>query len=125
MTWADLPQALFELLWPIILLFSVALLVKSVIRRYRINRRLRFKRESLLFYSGTISSVVVQIVTAMLVITPLVDKMVYTCQMEAKYGFYLFWSLLMLGLIAFSLLVTRILCRVWPFDLIPDQDNNV
>ncbi len=125
MTWADLPQVIFELLWPIILLFSVALLVKSVIRRSRFNRRVKFKRETLLFYCSAVSSVVILVVFATLVISPTVDAILYTGQVDTKYGFYIFWALLMLGLILISLVSSRILCMVWPFDAVPDQDNNV
>ncbi|MFM9056918.1 MAG: hypothetical protein ACKOQY_09590 [Bacteroidota bacterium] len=125
MKWADVPQVLFEFLWPIVLLFSLALLVKSVIRRYRISRMLRFKRESLLFYTGAISTILLLVFAAVFAINPLVDVIVYSGEVGAKNGFYLFWSLLMCSLVLIALIVTRILCMAWPSVPIPDQDNKV
>lgn len=78
MTWRDIPQVLFEILWPFIFIFSFVVLVKARIRRIRSKRSIEFKSPRWLFVVAALLSLGFFLLAGTFIMDPVTTEMLVT-----------------------------------------------
>jgi predicted PurR-regulated permease PerM len=125
MTWSDLPQALLELFLPLLILFSIAILVKMVVRRFRVKGRIQFRYSVLLFYLTSGIALLLIGLAMVYPINALTDYLVNQAIIDAELGFTLAWSMIALCILIIPPLVAYAICSVWPSNAQCDQRKSV
>ena len=125
MTWSDVPQVLFELLWPFVLVFSFVVLVKAKIRRYRSKRRIEFKTPRWLFVVAAVFSLVIFLLLGAAVMDPWTTELFMNEQLNKDEAQLFFMMGMAVFIVLVPLLITPLVCRFWPKSSPEPQRNNV
>lgn len=114
MTWSDLPQVLFELLWPFVFVFAFMVFVKARIRRYKAKRNIEFKHPGWLFVVAAVLSLGIFLLLGFTVMEELTTSLFVkeVLNKEESFLFYMAGMAVFLMLIPF--LTAPLVCRFWP-----------
>jgi tellurite resistance protein TehA-like permease len=125
MTLSDLWQVLLELFLPLLILFSIAILVKVVIRRFRLKNRIQYNYAALLFYLSAGVSLLLIGLAMVFPINAITDYLFNAGIIGTGMGFTLAWLMIALCILIVPPLVTYVLCSVWPSKPEGDQRKSV
>lgn len=114
MTWRDIPQVLFEILWPFIFIFSFVVLVKARIRRIRSKRSIEFKSPRWLFVVAALLSLGFFLLAGTFIMDPVTTEMLVTEKLNKEESQVFFVAGMVVFLVILPQLVTSLACRYWP-----------
>ncbi|MFM1744804.1 MAG: hypothetical protein RLZZ630_741 [Bacteroidota bacterium] len=114
MTWRDIPQVLFEILWPFIFIFSFVVLVKARIRRIRSKRSIEFKSPRWLFVVAALLSLGFFLLAGTFIMDPVTTEMLVTEKLNKEESQVFFLAGMVVFLVILPQLVTSLACRYWP-----------
>ncbi len=121
MSWKDIPQILFELLWPFVFVFSFVVLVKARIRQIRSKRKIQFKSPRWLFVASALLSLGLFLLAGTLVMDPVTTDMLVTEKLNKEEAQLFFMGGMAVFLVILPLLFTSLVCRFWPAIMENDQ----